>query len=166
MRSLCCLAALALLASCGQDPAANNHGYGWAYNAIGTTGLRVQYRLTSAPNDFPSPNESVIWFESHYAHVSACMGMVADPPMVVLTEPGTILDANGTKLGGMYNYDPPLIVVQPAWRFDGLPPDPEWLLPSMNFRHEVCHHLLDQSGFPRELNNSHRSACFTTCAVL
>lgn len=105
--------ALLLLAGCGGSES-DNHGYGFAFDVQGATGLKLRFNHSEPPDQ-----RTPVWiFESRYMDVQKCTGLTAPPPMVIDS-------ANGDP--GIYYSDPPLIVVTKLYAFN----------------HEVIHYLLD-----------------------
>jgi len=121
---------LLCLAGCGGgagDEGSNNHGYGFAYDVQGATGLKLRYTpiLTSA-----DPMSNPIFLENIFAQVETCTGMSAPAPFVILVPPGSMgIDPDtGLTILGKTDRDPNLILIG----------DPDLSIP----RHEYIHYLL------------------------
>jgi hypothetical protein len=140
------------LAGCGRadEAGAGNHGYGWSYEAASGSGLRLRYDDAVAAAD----RAGLAVFEAAYADVQACVGRTARGPLVVVVPRGALDDRSGaarpagTHVGGLYYFDTDLVLVT-----DSL----------YALRHEFVHFLLDQSGFPLDLNRAHDAPAFTDC---
>ena len=138
------IAALALfLTACG-DQAENNSvvdqnlatNYGWGYGydeRDPETGLRVRYD-TATTSWRPALSELV----ARYKAVMECTGLTSNGPLVVIT-------ANlPAGIGGHHYADTGTIAIIDIY----------------GYQHEGVHYLLQQTGFPREDNNKHRSPLF------
>jgi hypothetical protein len=129
-----------LLAGCGSGGdnslRVENHGYGFEFDAQGTTGLR----LRSSGSAF----SDVTYYEATFAEVKTCAGIEAPAPFVILTS----LDGPT----GVYYSAPSLILL-----------DMKHLSTenSSLFKHEVVHYLLDHSTGDADPN--HTSALFAKC---
>ena len=155
------LAGLLLACAIQADPAADNHGYGWDYDAVGETGLRLRYDDGAGEALRPprTPPDTIAWFERVYAETAACVDVSAPAPFVILVPPGMVDPGqDGQSLGGRYYYNPPLIVVAPVPTIVG-----GYALPDATFRHEAVHYLLDQAGVPFATNDAHDSPLFDIC---
>jgi hypothetical protein len=144
---------LAILATgCAKGPqaSADNHGYGWEYEAAGASGVRFRYQPQVAADE----RAGLDTFEAAYAAVEACLGRAAHGPLVVVVPRGTLDGAAGVQpppgqhVGGLYFFDTDLVVVTASL---------------YALRHEMVHYLLDQSGFPMDRNRNHQHAGFTDC---
>lgn len=127
---------LLLLAGCGGGPD-DNHGYGFAYDVQGASGLRLRFN-PAEPVDQRTPVEI---FENTYMEVQKCAGLTAPAPMVIVVPEGTF-----GYSGGHYYSDPPLVVVTALFMF----------------KHEVIHYLLDHNT--GNLDPDHLSPLFTKCS--
>jgi hypothetical protein len=152
-----CLAGLLLvlaagLGGCGaaDRPAADNHGYGWEYDQTGASGLRLRYEEAVASDD----RAALQVFEAAFGRVEACLGIAAGGPLVVVVPRGAldgrsgVTPAPGYHVGGLYYFDTDLVVVTESL---------------YALRHELVHYLLDQAGFPVQLNRAHEHAGFANC---
>ncbi len=152
MRSIVVLA-LVLLLGCAPDPAADNYGYGWAYDAEGETGLRLRVDVAN-PLDRSTlePIEATLaTLEAAWLDTITCTGLPAHPgPLVVIVESGEL----GPNRGYTY-YDTRLVLLAMNW--GGL-----WLVETA--RHEFVHLLLADHGFPDGRNTAHDSPLFDACA--
>lgn len=104
----------------GPSASLDNHGYGFAFDAMGNQGLKL--RRPSATNldaDF---------LESRAKADGICTGIEAPPPPFVIVVP---IGSLGQDVGGLYFSNSPLILVT-ADEID-----------STGFDHEVIHYLLD-----------------------
>src|SRR4029077_15351306 len=98
--------ALFLTGCCEPD---NNRGYGFGYDEIGSTGLRVRYDTGLAP--------TLDQLEAYYREVAACVGNEAPSGPLVVSAPQPP-DINGErKRGGIY-YSSGTIVIQTLWQLD------------------------------------------------
>lgn len=103
-----------LLAGCGGgEEGNNNHGYGFQYDAVGVSGMKLR---SGDPG----------LFEALYAETEACTAFNAPPPFVILVAPKSIQD--GT-LNGYYWNNPSLILLD--------------LSQGNAAKHEFIHYLLD-----------------------
>lgn len=138
------IAALAVaLAGCGQGqvetiPAApaGNHGYGYAYDGIGRSGLRIRYASTTDRSLF-----TLDLVERDFLHVSECMAINAPGPLVVFVDQ----PINGWD--GYAFFDTGLIVI---YRYPV-------------FGHELVHYLLAASRYNGYANANHQHSGFQTC---
>lgn len=128
------------LAGCGSEEGRDNYGYGWYYDQIGETGLRVRYDGRPAP--------TLAQIESLYAETKACMGVTATGPLVIFVE--SIDQANGFT----YFYTGTILIKANNWAM------------TSTLKHEFVHHLLHQSGFSPEANSNHQSNLFFDCSGL
>src|SRR5690606_31115849 len=118
---------------CGRaDPSDDNYGYGWSYDEVAASGLRLRYDHAVAPGD----GVPLATFEDAFGETEACVGVSAAGPLVVVV-PRETLDAAGVTpppgahVGGLYYFDTDLVVVS-----DSL----------YALRHELVHYLLDRAG--------------------
>src|SRR5678815_555048 len=125
---------LIALSGCGGDSGIpDNHGFGFAYDSVGTQGLHL--RKTGATV------EDANALEARARTVGICANITAPPPPYVIMVPqGSI----GNGLVGFYESSPPLILLET----DAV------------FEHEVLHYLLDLStGNPDPEHKSPLWAC-------
>lgn len=141
---------LILLVGCGNNTDVN-HGYGYFYDSIGVSGLRLRH-----PDGDPMPSISDV--ELLYIQTAQCMGL--DPfaysaPLVVITDNMPSNSDNAQPYGAIY-LDSALILIR-----TGMHNNPQaWA----TYKHEFVHHFLHQSGFTREENSRHNSPFFENCA--
>jgi hypothetical protein len=136
------LAALALalaLSACGCSgcgDSANNHGYGWEYDAIGPAGMKVRKPGETA--------RDVAVLEQRARNVFICADEpnAPPPPFVIFVPDGTLPD--GFK--GWFYDGPPLILLETADLIE----------------HETLHYLLDRRG---DLDAGHTSPLWARCFV-
>jgi hypothetical protein len=138
-----CLAA----AGCGADgdnaSLKDNHGFGWHFEAQGANGVI----LRNAPGVVAPVTVAVL--ADIYDQTQACTGLNAPGPFVIVV--AEAVDGPGGNTIGRTYYQPPLVLITEGW---------SWIDTA---RHEFVHYLLDQAGFPRELNSAHHSPFFTDC---
>ena len=135
-------ALLAVLTGCGDSPIdqdlATNYGYGYEYEFIdAVTGVRVRYH--QSPSSVKYSTAEIVFA---YEQTKACTGLSAPGPLVIVAD----MLADGTE-GGIHYHRTGTIVIADAY----------------SLRHEMIHYLLQQTGFPREDNNQHRSPLFVRC---
>lgn len=142
---------LFLLIGCGQEDNnaafATNHGFGWHYDVVGPdAGMRIRFhpQYTSA---------SVQQIEAIYLATQACTGIVAPPPLVVISPP-PIYPENPQYLGLCY-FDTGLVVI------DGRYSNDQHLF--YEYKEEFVHHLLHAAGMHPDANRAHQSPLFSTC---
>lgn len=133
------LAILLVLAGCGGHDPANNHGYGFAFDIQGASGMQVRYDPTEVSRGIPQTPVTLL--EQFYAEVQACTGLSAPAPFVIF-----VSNAQLGELDGFYYSDPSLVLVK------GL----------FIFKHEVIHYLLDANT--GNLDIEHRSPLFHKCS--
>ncbi len=140
------------VAGCGraEPETADNHGYGWEYDLSGASGLRLRYD----PAVPASEQADLEVFERALAEVSACVGLAAPGPLVVVVPRGSLDERSGAPpppglhVGGLYYFDTDLVVVTASLAA---------------LRHELVHYLLDQHGYPVDRNREHAHDAFTAC---
>ena len=166
MRSISAASALAmLLAACGGGESTDNHGYGYAYDLGSLDGTRLRnlpgsLELTQA--DF----EELV--AEPYRATEKCAQIVTGGPLVV----AVIMDETGYTTIGRGNtfFDTGLIRATPQAILDSRyyagNPATGRLPGTSTLRHEFVHYLLAASGFPEDLNASHRSPLFKDCSGL
>ena len=140
---------LPLLAACGSNSGQDNHGYGYQYDAIGTTGLRVRFDGQPAP--------TLAEIEQLYIETETCTGIQATGPLVIL-QPGTFETADGAVVYGRTFLDTGTVLISSL-----IDPDPK--AGYYYYKHEFIHYLLHQSGFPFEQNAAHQSPLFNLCTT-
>lgn len=138
------------LAACGRaEPSDDNYGYGWSYDEVAASGLRLRYDDAVPPGD----RASLATFEQAFVETEVCAGLSAAGPLVVVVPWGTLDGAGvtpppGAHVGGLYYFDTDLVVVSDSLHA---------------LRHEFVHYLLDQAGLPVDRNRVHDHPAFTTC---
>lgn len=144
MRGLAIFSLLVVLAGCGSDTGQDNHGYGYAYDAIGASGLRVRY------DGHPAPTLAQI--ESLYRETETCAGISATGPLVIFVH-----DSFGANdVYGQMFLDTGTILISSL-----LDSDPH--LSFWTYKHEFVHHLLHHAGFDPARNAAHDSPLFSDC---
>lgn len=150
LAAVCLWSGLAGCGGAGSDPSDDNHGYGWEHDVAGASGLRLRYD----PEVPARERAGLEVFERTFAEVSACTGLAAPGPLVVVVPRGT-LDARagsppppGLHVGGLYYFDTDLVLVTASLGA---------------LRHELIHYLLDRYGYPEDRNRAHAHGAFTTC---
>lgn len=123
----------------GPSASLDNHGYGFAFDAMGKEGLKLrQPGATARDADF---------FEARAIGIEACSGIEAPPPPFVIVVPR---DSLGDKRIGLYFSSPPLILIDEGWV-------------DVAFGHETLHYLLDRStGSP---DPTHQNPVFPKCVI-
>ena len=114
------------------SPKAENHGYGFEYDAQGAIGLKLRYtpELTTA-----DPLSNPIFFENIFTQVQACVGVTSPAPMVIFVHRGTLgTTPDGLTVYGEYLTAPSLVLLYA---------DLDKVLDII--RHEFIHYLLDVS---------------------
>ena len=133
------------LAGCGVPDDGNNHGYGYHYDVLGESGLRLRYTPALQPS---SPVyeylSSVEFHEATFQRMQDCMGLTAPAPFTIIVEPGSLGSLNGIPLAGYYFTNPSLIVLA-ANEVGAL-------------RHEDTHYLLHHGT--GDLDPEHLTAAF------
>ena len=139
MRAILLVVFLAGCGSSGED-SPDNHGYGFAYDAQGASGLKLRYTPVLQPGD---QYTDAAWYETEFENVKQCTGISAPPPPFVIVLPeGALVNHIG------YHYsDPSLIVVTNFYVL-------------VAFRHEAIHYLL---GYTGDSDPNHVSPLFTKC---
>jgi len=140
MRTLT-LVVLLVMAGCGgSSDDTNNHGYGYQFDVMGTSGLQLRYSPTLNAGDYYA---DIAFYESEFERVQACTGISAPAPFVIVVKPEQLPDH-----GGYYYSGPALIVVDDFIALSA-------------FRHEAIHYLLDYST--GDLDPGHLSPLFSRC---
>lgn len=123
---------LIAMSGCGggdsTESSPDNHGFGFAFDAVSTNGLHL--RRPNDPGLWPGPIQTAVEFmEARFHTVEVCVGVTATPPFVVVLAPESIA---GPAVG-LYYSNPPLIVLDN----------------DLAFEHEAVHYLLDfRNGNP------------------
>lgn len=137
---------LLALAACGMPDDSNNHGYGWTYDTVSHTGIRMRYRSPIiGPSDVFATDVSL--YDRAWDEVRACTGLNAAPPFIVMVQFRTLGDVNGVPVGGRYFTRPSLIVLA-----DGFVA-----------KHEMVHYLLDVNVGDQD--DGHQSDFFQSCVA-
>lgn len=121
---------LIFLSGCGgnsEDPA-DNHGYGWEFDQIGPSGLKLR-KTGATPRD-------AAYLEERVAIVLTCLGISAPPPPFVI-----YLPSDGVEPQGRYYSGPPLIVLEE----------------DVYLEHEAVHYLLDITTGNADRNHESRA---------
>lgn len=134
-----------ILVGCGQD-SGNNHGYGWHFDEIGESGLRIRYSDSQLLADVL---KNVSFFERNFQHVVSCTGITAPGPLIVVVDE---LYVNGTRYGGWVHFDTNLVLIE--------------YTSMLRLNHEFVHYLLNVSGFDANANSRHQSDLFEKCGFL
>lgn len=128
------------IVGCGEQAIDDNHGYGWQYDVLGESGLKLQYR----PGVYVEALGYMERLETSFREVEQCTGFSASAPFVVVMIARDLFP----NIGLTY-IDPPFLVTVET---------------SLNaLQHEYVHYLLAQSGFPKDDNENHRSPLFMAC---
>lgn len=152
MRSLYFLAAIALLAACGSNETADNHGYGWEFDEQAPSGLRVRYAGVT-------PRIEMSYIDALYAEVSQCTGVPAHGnPLIVFVESDALV-MNGNYSAGVIFRDTGLILIDKKAAAD------YWYLFRSTARHELTHWLLN-GVIGDEDHRNHTSVFFASCNPL
>jgi hypothetical protein len=146
------LALCLALTSCGggedpYDPADDNHGFGYQFDAQGPRGLKLRSG-TRFPAGDPLANPAT--YEQAFDQLQACSGLTGPMPPFLIIEPSGTLppQAGQPEVNGLYYSNPPLI------RID----EPE------AFRHEALHYLVElHTGDPDGSTGNHGHDAFTRC---
>lgn len=149
------------LAACGGGSmeSTDNHGFGWEFDAMGASGLKLRFKphLPDNGNIFTDPAH----YERLFTEVDACAGMSAPmtPYLILVDALGTgILGPtnNGVSVNGRFFSDPPLIVMDFRAAFS-----PQVV------KEERLHHVLMHNGviIPNgDWEHDHGSPLFDRCA--
>ena len=147
------LALCLALTACGggkdepDDPASDNHGFGYQFDAQGPRGLKLRFTPRFAPGD-PLANPAT--YEQAFDELQRCSGLSAPMvPFVIIHPSGTLPPSAGQpEVNGLYYSSPPLV------RLD----EPE------AFRHEALHYLVEaNTGDPDGPTGNHGHDAFTRC---
>lgn len=132
---------------------AENYGYGFQFDAITPSGLRLRY-APGVPSVLPlnDAQTRAALMDSDFSDAEACTHLNGPPPLIiVIPDAGSPDTVNGIT----YN-DTNTIVIEDTATMPAF----EWVL-----RHEFIHALLAANGFPDDQNAAHNSPLFTTCAL-
>ena len=124
----------------------NNHGYGYHYDQIGATGLRVRYAGTQLP--------SLADIEKLYQETMACTGISATGPLLIFTDP--VPTSGDSEVYGSVYLDTGTVFIS-TWLHT------DTRLSSWTYKHEFVHYLLHQAGFDPAANAAHQSPLFADC---
>lgn len=147
---------LLFVAGCGapsEQVDNDNHGYGWQYDEIASSGLRVRYANDNPPR--------LATFENLYYTVATCMGIEVLPtgPLIIIKD-GLISSAGHDAMTfldtGTILLDSQITTLD--WSPAAPVPAPPYAI-----KHEIVHYLLEQIGFPRDRNAAHDSPYFDSC---
>jgi len=148
--AILCLALTACGGSGGDDPydpASDNHGFGYHFDAQGPGGLRLRSSPRFGPGDRLGNPAT---YEQAFEELKLCSGLSAPmPPFVIIHPSGTLPPLPGEpEVNGLYYSNPPLI------RLD----EPT------AFRHEALHYLVEaNTGDPDGPTGNHGHDAFTRC---
>ena len=124
------------------DPASNNHGFGFQFDAQGPRGLKLRFTPRFAAGDRLANPAT---YEQAFDALQTCSGLSAPMPPFVIIEPSGTLPPD---VNGLYYSSPPLI------RLD----EPT------AFRHEALHYLVEaNTGDPDGPTGNHGHEAFTRC---
>lgn len=139
-----------LLVGCGQQQDETNHGYGWGYDQQSASGLRVRYVGQMLP-----PIELL---DAAYLETAQCMQL--EPPHgPLLIFANDVLDRFNAE--GTFFLDTGTAVIDSFLNDNAQTLNPYLL---WAFRHEMVHHILNETGFPIQRNRAHDSPFFESCA--
>lgn len=144
MNRFCILFVLAI-AGCGSEEGRDNHGYGWHYDSIGETGLRVRH---ISGQTTPSLAE----IEKLYRDTMVCTEIHAAAPLVIFVM------SIGPYNRGITYLDTGTVII--ATEINSNQSEMTW-----THKHEFVHHLLHQSGLSVKDNSAHQSNLFLNCTV-
>jgi hypothetical protein len=129
------------------EPASDNHGFGYQFDAQGPRGLKLRFTPRFAAGD-PLANPAT--YEQAFDELQRCSGLSAPMvPFVIIHPSGTLPPSAGQpEVNGLYYSAPPLI------RLD----EPT------AFRHEALHYLVEaNTGDPDGPTGDHGHDAFTRC---
>ena len=133
------LLALLFLAGCGgsdYEPATDNHGHGYQFDAQGASGLKLRYTPVF---DASHPFSDVAFYERVFEDMQRCAGLSAPAPFVIVIAQRTP--------AGIYYSDPPLVTIDEN---------------VLSLRHEIIHYLLDYAT--GDIDAAHGSPLFAKCS--
>lgn len=142
-----------VLTACGGDgekpyePADDNHGFGYEFNAQGPRGLKLRFSPRYAAGERLANPAT---YEQAFDELQQCSGLSGPmPPFVIIHPSGTLPPLPGEpEVNGLYYSNPPLI------RLD----EPE------AFRHEALHYLVElHTGDPDGSTGNHGHDAFARC---
>lgn len=145
-------AMVAAVVSCGGgdvDEAADNHGWGWHYDAQGETGIRLR---NAQPERY-----SMAQYESDWVQVQSCMGIAVDEAPLVIQRQSLPLgdDFGPLDYGGTY-LDTGLILHYAAEGMD--------TMDSKHARHEFVHYIRMRQGAADAEHRTHDHWSYRNCA--
>ena len=140
------------LSGCGDgdkayEPADDNHGFGYHFDAQGPRGLKLRYAPRFAAGDRLANPAT---YEQAFDELQRCSGLSGSmPPFVIIHPSGTLPPQPGQPdVNGLYYSRPPLI------RLD----EPT------AFRHEALHYLVElHTGDPDGATGNHGHDAFARC---
>lgn len=138
--------ALLILAGCGSETGRDNHGWGYQYDQIGATGLRVRYAGIQLP--------TLADIEKLYQETEACAGISATGPLLIFTDP--VPTSGDVPVYGSALLDTGTVFISKRL-------DTDIRLSYWTYKHEFVHYLLHQSGFDDTANANHQSPLFSDC---
>jgi len=134
------------LAACGgddekpYDPASDNHGLGYQFDAQGPRGLKLRFAPRFTAGDRLANPAT---YEQAFDELQTCSGLSAPvPPFVIIQPSGTLPDVNG-----LYYSEPPLIRIDEPGAF----------------RHEALHYLFEVNTGDPDSSGTHADQAFTRC---
>jgi hypothetical protein len=149
---------------------AENHGYGWHYDDIAVSGLRVRYadsdsvRISELDRLYAEVagrlQQSCSAFAGPAGEVNECRFLPQPGGPLVIFVPGL---RSAIAYDGYTWFESATILIDTA-----VTSAPSAAYGVRNYRdflicHEMVHHLLHQTGLPEDDNTNHRSAYFTLC---
>jgi len=114
-----------MLTACGEPIELANHGYGWHYNAMTSSGWKVRWDEVVTERS-PAYLSDVNFYETTWQRMRECTGMDGPPAFIVVKPLAYIRARYGPNIGGYYHNNPPLLVID----------ETAWVL-----RHEQGHHV-------------------------
>ena len=138
------------LAGCSNDPdgfSHDNHGYGWHYDATGSTGTRLRFRNpVIGPGDLFASDISL--YDRAFTEAQECTGLTAPGPLIVMVQfDGLGRLPDGTRVAGRYYRNPSLIILADGFAV----------------KHEMIHYLLDHAT--GNMSADHSSPLFSDCQL-
>lgn len=137
---------LLLLTACG-GAVDDNHGYGWHYDEIGGSGLRVRF------DDNARKLVEFEEIEQWYLDVQECTGIKANGPLVIF-----VPEKIGDGIGGWWFWNSDTIIIWSAEHALFFPTR------GSSTKHEFIHYLLNENGYPFKRNDSHDSYLWAQCS--